>query len=135
MFIVKVPGINGLGKTKGCERTGNAILEYLKEIHSNEEGKIIDSSLLDLEEIHLDNTNLELTNRLIYENSLETFEAKPQTVFLGGDHSISYSIGKAFLDYCRKERKKPCLIVFDSHADCMPPMKEPTHEEWLKKTN
>jgi len=133
MFIVKVPFINGLGKTKGCERAGNAILESLKEIHSNEQGNIIDNSLLDLEEIHIDNSNLELSNKLIYENSLEIFETKPRVVFLGGDHSISYSIGKAFLDNCRISRKKPCLIVFDSHADCMFPMKEPTHEEWLRK--
>ena len=133
MFIVKIPMINGLGKTKGCERTGNAILESLKEIHSNESGNVIDSSLLDLEEIHIDNSNVELSNRLIYENSLEIFETKPKVVFLGGDHSISYSTGKAFLEHCKKERKKPCLIVFDSHADCMTPMKEPTHEEWLRK--
>ena len=133
MFIVKIPLINGLGKTKGCERAGNAILESLKEIHSNENGNILDSSLLDLEEIHIDNSNLELSNKLIYENSLEIFETKPRVIFLGGDHSISYSTGKAFLDYCRKERKKPCLIIFDSHADCMFPMKEPTHEEWLRK--
>lgn len=133
MFIVKIPMINGLGKTKGCERTGNAILESLKEIHSNESGNVIDSSLLDLEEIHIDNFNIELSNKLIYENSLEIFETKPRVVFLGGDHSISYSTGKAFLEHCKKERKKPCLIVFDSHADCMTPMKEPTHEEWLRK--
>ncbi|HTY43997.1 MAG TPA: arginase family protein, partial [Patescibacteria group bacterium] len=88
---------------------------------------------LDLEEIHLDNSNLKITNKLIYDNSLEIFEEKPKTIFLGGDHSISYPITKAFLDYCKKQRKKPCLIVFDSHADCMPPMKEPTHEEWLRK--
>ena len=133
MFIVKIPGINGLGKTKGCERAGNAIIEALKEIHSNEQGNIIDISLLDLEEIHLDNNNIELSSKLIYENSLEMFETKPRIIFLGGDHSITYSTGKAFLDYCRKERKKPCLIVFDSHADCMFPMQEPTHEEWLRK--
>jgi len=133
MFIVKIPMINGLGKTKGCERTGNAILESLKEIYSNESGNVIDSSLLDLEEIHIDNSNVELSNKLIYENSLEIFETKPRVIFLGGDHSISYSTGKAFLEHCKKERKKPCLIVFDSHADCMTPMKEPTHEEWLRK--
>jgi len=133
MFIVKVPGINGLGKTKGCERAGNAILEFLKEIHSNEQGNIIDGSLLDLEEIHLDNNNLELSNKLIYKNSLEMFETKPRIVFLGGDHSISYPTTKAFLDNCRISGKKPCLIVFDSHADCMIPMQEPTHEEWLRK--
>ncbi|MCK9595572.1 arginase family protein [Candidatus Pacearchaeota archaeon] len=132
MFIVKVPGINGLGKTAGCERAGNAIIESLKEIHSNEQGNIIDTDVLDLEEIHLNNSNLELTNKLIYENSLETFETKPKVIFLGGDHSISYSIGKAFMDNCKKQKKKPCLIIFDAHADCMEPMKEPTHEEWLR---
>jgi len=133
MFIVKVPGINGLGKTSGCRNAGNSIIKELKEIYSNEQNTIIDTSLLDLEEIHLDNSNLELSHNLIYKNSLEIFETKTQTIFLGGDHSLSYSTGKAFLDYCKKEKKNPCLIVFDAHPDCMEPMKEPTHEEWLRK--
>ncbi|VVB83486.1 N(1)-aminopropylagmatine ureohydrolase [uncultured archaeon] len=133
MFIVKIPGINGLGKTEGCQMAGNAILESLKEIYSSEEGKIIEPSILDLEEIHLDNHNIELSNQLICKNSLEIFETKPQTIFLGGDHSISYSTAKAFLKYCKSAKKIPCLIVFDAHPDCMQPMKEPTHEEWLRK--
>lgn len=132
MLIVKVPGINGLGKTKGCEKAGNTILEALKEIHSNEQGVPVDSRLLDLEEIHLDNSDLETSNRLIYKNSLEIFKEKPKTIFLGGDHSISFSTVRAFLEYCKREEKEPCLIVFDAHADCMLPMKEPTHEEWLR---
>ena len=132
MFIVKVPGINGLGKTKGCEKAGNCILNVMKDIHSNEQAKLIDVKLLDLEEIHLDNSDLDLTNKLIYKNSLETFETKSRIVFLGGDHSISYSTTRAFLNYCKKENKEPCLIVFDAHADLMEPMKEPTHEEWLR---
>jgi agmatinase len=133
MFIVKVPGINGLGKTEGCERAGNAIIDSLKEIYSSEQGVIIDVPSLDLEEIHLDNKNLELSNELIYKNSLEMFETKPQTIFLGGDHSVSYSTTKAFLKYCKSIKKAPCLIIFDAHPDCMEPMKEPTHEEWLRK--
>jgi len=134
MFVVKVPGINGLGKTKGCEKAGNAILDSLREIYTNEQGRIVDVKLLDLEEIHLDNSNLELANNLIYENSLETFEEKPKTVFLGGDHSISFSTTRAFLNYCEKSGKEPCLIVFDAHPDCMQPVdgKFPTHEEWLR---
>ncbi|RLG16236.1 hypothetical protein DRN69_01285 [Candidatus Pacearchaeota archaeon] len=136
MFIVKVPGINGLGKTKGCEKAGNAILENLKEIYSNEQGKPIDIRILDLEEIHLDNSNVELSNDLIYKNSLKIFETKPRAIFLGGDHSISYSILRAFLDYCKSEEEKPCLVVFDAHPDCMPVIestkKFPTHEEWLR---
>ncbi len=134
MFVVKVPGINGLGKTHGCEQAGNAILAGLKQIHTNEHGKLIEAESLDLEEIHLDNYNLELTNKLIYENSFEAFETKPRTIFLGGDHSISYSLTRAFFDYCDSLGKEPCLIVFDAHPDCMEPVDRnfPTHEEWLR---
>lgn len=133
VFIVKVPGINKLEKTKGCERTPNKILKSLDLVYSNEQKKPIDVKLLDLEEIHLDNENIGKNNELIYKNSLKIFETKPKTIFLGGDHSISYSTGRAFLNYCRKENKKPCLIVFDAHAGCMKPIKEPTHNEWLRK--
>jgi len=133
-YVVKVPGINGLGRTHGCEGAGNAILESLNEIYSNEQGKPIDVKLLDLEEIHLDNFNLEQANGLIYKNSFEIFEEKPRAIFLGGDHSISYSTTKAFLEHCKSNGKEPCLIVFDSHPDCMPTTdkKTPTHEEWLR---
>jgi agmatinase len=134
MFIVKVPGINGLGKTAGCERAGNAILAELKKIYTNELGKIIEPDKLDLEEIHLDNHNLELTNKLIYKNAFEAFETKSRVIFLGGDHSISYSLTRAFLDSCDDSGKKACLIVFDAHPDCMEPVDKnfPTHEEWLR---
>jgi len=133
MFLVKVPGINGLGKTKGCEKAGNAILKSLKDIYSNEQGIPVDVNLLNLEEIHLDNSNLEYTDKLIYKNSLEIFQTKPKVLFLGGDHSISYSTTRAFMDNCQNSKKEPCLIVFDAHPDCMKPMKEPSHEEWLRK--
>lgn len=134
MFVVKVPGINGLGKTKGCERAGDAILKELRNIYTNEQGRIVNVDLLDLEEIHLDNSNLELTNNLIYKNSLKTFETKSRSIFLGGDHSVSFSITKAFFDYCKNSNKEPCLIVFDAHPDCMLPVDKnaPTHEEWLR---
>ncbi|MGY4884701.1 MAG: arginase family protein [Nanobdellota archaeon] len=137
MFIVKVPGINGLGITKGCEKAGNEILKTFKEeIYANESGKSVDIKKLDLEEIHLDNSNLETTNKLIYKNSSEIFESKPKTFFLGGDHSISYSITKAFLEHCKTNKKEPCLIIFDAHPDCMPVTKGcekyPNHEEWLR---
>jgi arginase family enzyme len=133
MYIVKVPGINGLGKTIGCENAPNFILKYFRDIYLNEQGKIIEEQILDFEEIHLDNSNIELTNNLIYKNAFETFESKPKTVFLGGDHSISYSLTRGFFDWCQNSGKEPCLIIFDAHVDCMIPMKEPTHEEWLRK--
>jgi len=121
MIIVKTPGINGLSKTQGCRNAGNAIISDLKE-----------KRFLDFEEIHVNSSNLEEQETLIYKNSLETMQINDRIVFLGGDHSISFPIGKAFLKYCQEKNKKPFLIVFDAHADCMPHMKEPTHEEWLR---
>jgi len=134
MQIVKVPGINGLGKTKGCEGAGNAIIAELKNIYSNEIGKEINVGKLNLEEIHLDNSNLEITNKLIYKNALEVFEENSKVVFLGGDHSISYGLSRGFFDFCKNSNKEPCLIVFDAHPDCMEPVDKnfPTHEEWLR---
>lgn len=136
MFVVKIPGINSSnGETKGCERAGNAILDALKNIGSSESGKIVNSNYLDLEEIHLDNKNLKQANQLIFENCSEMFEKKPKTIFLGGDSSINFSIGKAFLENCRISGKKPCLIVFDAHADCENSTKNefPTSKNWLRK--
>jgi len=133
MIIVKTPGINDLGKNKGCRDAGNKIIEKLEEVYSSEAGKPIDKKLLNIEEIHVDNNNVEEQENLIYENSLEILQNNDKCIFLGGDHSISFSIGKGFLEYCKKEEKEPCLIVFDAHADCMEPMKEATHEEWLRK--
>lgn len=138
MFVVKVPGVDGLGKTDGCEKAGNAILKALYDIKTNEQGKKIDVKSLDLEEIHLDNSNLEFTNQLIYENSKEMFETKEKTIFLGGDHSVSYSLVKSFLDYCAENKQLPFLVVFDSHADCMESLEKqkrkfPSHREWLRR--
>ena len=146
MFIVKIPAINAFGITEGCERAGDAIIKEMKNIWANESGKPVNADSFDLEEIHIDNFDLEKTNKLIYENSLEIFETKPKTIFLGGDHSISSPIVKAFLDYCKNQKrvsqvhsassvnsqsKEPCLIVFDAHPDCMPAKKISTHEDWL----
>jgi len=131
MKIIAIPGINNLGKNNGCRDAGKRIFEELNNIHSSESGIIIDSKLIDFEELLLDNSNVEEQERKIYEKAKETIKNE-KIFFLGGDHSISFSIGKAFLDNCLENRKIPCLIVFDSHADCMGPMKEPTHEEWLR---
>lgn len=122
MMIVKVPGLNNLGKNNGCRNAGNAILAEI--------GRIKEMNVFDIEEIHVNNLNIAEQEKLIYKNSKKLFEEQEKIIFLGGDHSISYSIGQAFLDVFGKD--KSYLIVFDAHPDCMPSMKEPTHEEWLR---
>ena len=106
-MIVKIPGINGLGKTNGVEKAPDLITDSPNEIK-------------------VDNANVKDQQKTIYENALKYFNDR--VVFIGGDHSISYSTCRAFLE----KYKNPCLIVFDAHADCMDPMEEPTHEEWLR---
>ncbi len=138
MFVVKVPGVNNKSNTRGCEKAGNEILKIIKEeIKLNESGKSVEIGRLDLEEIHLDNSDLKLTNALIYKNALKSFESKPKSIFLGGDHSISYPLCKAFLDYFNEIGKEPCLIIFDARPNCkLPEDKDftyPKNEEWLRK--
>jgi len=132
MKIIKVPGINGLGKTERCRDSGDKIIEGLDEIRSSESGKIINKDLLNIEEIELDNNNLKDQNKKIYEASLRNFNEEDKVIFLGGDHSISYSLVKGFMDSNKERGREGCLIVFDAHADLMENMKEPTHEEWLR---
>jgi arginase family enzyme len=128
MQIIRVRLINSMGKTNGCENAPVEVIKSLREIGSNEKGNEIDVDKFNLEEIHVDLNNLEEANYLIFKNAKEAFEKNKKVFFIGGDHSISYSIGKAF----EKVEENPLLIVFDAHADCVEPGKEPTHEEWLR---
>jgi len=124
MQIIKVPGLNNLQKNNGCRNAGNAILAELRGL--------VKISDLNVEEIHVDNFKLDEQEKLIYENSKQAFEIQDKVIFLGGDHSVSYPIGKAFLETFGE--KNSYLVIFDAHADCMnvwDEIKYPDHEEWL----
>ncbi len=108
-----MPRINGLGKS-GPEKMVGAVLGEL--------------GIKDALEIKVGNEDIYEDEERIYLESRKIFEGNEQACFIGGDHSISYPIFRAF----SKENREPFLIVFDAHADCMPPMKEPTHEEFLR---
>lgn len=105
MKIIKVPAINGLGMTKGTELAPDKI---------SEEGETMEESL----------GNIAEQEKKIYETANSS---KEKIIFIGGDHSISYPIVKALSE--KQENMK--LIVLDAHPDLMPPMENPTHEEWL----
>lgn len=66
---------------------------------------------------------------VVHSNIDETDERISKTegdIFIGGDHTITYSCFKNF----SKKYKNPGLLVFDAHADCMDNFKI-THEDWL----
>lgn len=107
--IIKVPGINGLGLTRGEELAPDLICS-------------------ECEEIELNRDNIEEQEKQIYEYAKKLMETgKEKLIFIGGDHSISYPLTKAYFE--RNKGKK--LIVFDAHYDLMESMENPTHEEWL----
>ena len=112
MRIVKVPGINALGK-RGPEDAPDKIATELG---------------VSAELIGVDNFNVEESEKIIFNGARGVFERGGRSVFIGGDHSITYPIFRAFAE----KFENAFLIVFDAHADCMPPMKEPTHEEFLR---
>ena len=109
MKIVKVPVSKGaLGKNNGCEKAPDAIVKtLLDEIWSTEDGKKIvfeiDEAKSDLEKIDGD-------------------------IFIGGDHSITYSLFNGFA----KRIKNPGLIVFDAHPDVYKQHKQVTHQDWIR---
>ena len=79
-----------------------------------------------------DFTLVDVSNEDISEDEKRIYDLAKSVIggtsfFVGGDHSITYPIGKGFLDIYGKDDS--LLIVFDAHADCMPSMQEPTHEE------
>lgn len=122
MIIVNVPVEHGFGKTKGCKDAPCKIMQQLSRT-----GKKYKT-----EEWDLENKNLEETQSIIFKEALELFEknrdSKEKIIFLGGDHSISFPLVRAF----RMVYPLSFLFVLDAHVDLMEPMKEPSHEEWLR---
>lgn len=110
MRIIGVPRVNGLGRS-GPEKMAERVL-------SGFGGEMVE----------IGNEDIGRDEEKIYFKAKEVFENEGRGVFVGGDHSVSYPIFKAFEEL----NKNAFLIVFDAHADCMPSMKEPTHEEWLR---
>ena len=110
MKIYQVPRINALG-LKGPEEAPGIILKEIPSV-----------------KIEINNNNTEESEQVIYNKAKEIFSQDEKTLFVGGDHSITYPILKAF----QEKNNNPFLIVFDAHIDCDFCAKEPTHEEWLR---
>lgn len=109
MKIVKIPFSKGaLGKNDGCEKAPDAIVETLvNEIWSKEDG-----------------------SKIVFEidEAKDNLESKEGDIFIGGDHSISYSLVKGFA----KRNKNIGLVVFDAHPDVYKQHKTVTHQDWVK---
>ena len=79
------------------------------------------SSVNELDDFERMHQEIEASARKVYKN-------KDFLIGLGGDHSVSYSLVKAFFE----THKNAGLIVFDAHLDCVHNFYPPTHEDWLR---
>jgi len=129
MEIIKVAFVNGVGKTNGCKKAPREMLKILKQGGSSQDGKIINYKKLNINEIKIKTDSQKKINEKIFEESFLQFKRNKKTIFLGGDHSITYHVAKAF----NKTEKNPLLIVIDAHADCVKVNREPVNGEWLCK--
>lgn len=121
MKIIKIPSsLGGLSK-KGSKQAPDKIMEMFNGLYKNNLLKKYIKFTLD--EVKPTESNLDKTNKDI------TKKAKQQkrfTIYLGGDHSITYPILKATAD------KNTFLIILDAHPDTENPTKSPSHEDYLR---
>ena len=126
MKLIKIPfSAGGLGKTAGAEKAPDSIVENLEEFYLNEEGIL---PVFSIEDVAVNQNNIEETNKNIFEKAKEAIKDNDRTVFVGGDHSITYSLAKGFASVYKKN---PGIIIFDAHPDCCSDFNPPTHEDLL----
>ncbi len=121
MQIIGIPSAFGcIGKSKGVAKAPAAIAEHLRFILSQQ-----NSSPLDYAEIPINHSNFAETTTSI-EHVART--AERGSIFLGGDHSITYPLVKGIA----KEHPSIALVVFDAHPDCVHTFSPPTQEDVIR---
>ena len=129
MDIIKIPfSSGGLGKTKGTELGPDAVAANLNEFFLTEDGK---NPTFTIHSIPVDSQDFLKTNEDIFSHAKKFFGQNVGygiPLFLGGDHSITYSLVKAFATV---HSENPGIIIFDAHPDCCSDFSPPTHEDLL----
>ncbi|RME54352.1 arginase family protein [Candidatus Woesearchaeota archaeon] len=120
MEIVKVPNsLGGLEKT-GSESAPDLVIKYLtEEIWTNEFGNKLNFKV---NEINVRNeTDIKKVQSCI------SSSFKQNSIYVGGDHSITYSLFKPFV----KLNPGAGIISFDAHPDVYQTFDYPTQGDWL----
>jgi arginase family enzyme len=70
----------------------------------------------------------EIQDQERYLEQVYNLAKKEDSIAVGGDHSVSYPLIKAF----KKRYPNGKVVVFDAHPDCEVHTDLPTHEDWLR---
>ncbi len=124
MNLIKINFSGGaLGKNEECINAPDAVVSELSKSLLNENKTL---TIPHIGRFSVENSDIEEAHSKIFERASKL--KLENTIFIGGDHSITYSLVKAF---CSKT-KNPGLVVFDAHPDLMPPFKPATHDNYLR---
>lgn len=126
MQITKISFGSENGNSSGCKRAPGSVIEEFKKINSNEKLEKLDFSRIDFHEILIKSENQQEAEFLIFNQGLEIIEKNFKSFFIGGDHSISSSLIKAFL----KLEENPFIVIFDAHPDCR---KGKGNKSWIRE--
>ncbi|MEA2037560.1 MAG: arginase family protein [Nanoarchaeota archaeon] len=123
MKVIKIKSSQGgLGKADGAELAPDLVLSKTKELFLSESGSL---PTFDEDCVSVVSGNIEETNKNIYTKAKDILKETSKPLFLGGDHSVTFPIVKAFSEVFPKN---PGIIIFDAHPDCendfMPPSQE-----------
>jgi len=123
MKVIKVEtSQGGLKKADGAELAPEKILEQTKELYMSESNIL---PVFDIDNVEIVPENLEETNENIYKKAKEIFNEAHKPVFLGGDHSITFPIVKAFSE----KNSNAGIIIFDAHLDAVNNFMPATQED------
>ena len=109
MRIVKIPTCHSVRKCIGAELAPDRVLQMTNELFLSEDGCL---PMFETEEVKITGT-IEETKKNIFAKAAETLQKTTKPLFLGGDHSISTSLVKAF----SSQYQNPGIIIFDAHPD------------------
>jgi formiminoglutamase len=124
-LVIKIPSSQGgLGKADGSELAPDKIQEQLKDLFAAEDGT---EKEFEFDNVNIIDSNIEETNKNIYEKAKQVLSKKP--IFIGGDHSITYSLVRAFSEEFKGQNNG--IIIFDAHPDAENDFMPPTQEDLL----
>lgn len=110
MKIIKVPFSANNPNSKDCDKAPDEIIRQLEYVYSSEDNHLVHPRLFNIESIPINNKDWESSKKNIIEFITQNDDFP---ICLGGDHSITYPLFKAF----SQKFKNPGLIIFDTHPD------------------
>ncbi len=126
MKVIRIPSsLGGMDKGKGTELAPAEVMKQTNELFFSEDGCM---PVFEQEEIEVINGNIDETNENIYCKAKEVLHSTLRPMFLGGDHSITFPLVRAFSEVYPRN---PGIIIFDAHPDAENDFMPPTQEDLL----